>query len=171
MISDNESVDAEENLNYRMRKGSHTPKIKDGQKPLLTSFKRSLSIKNKNFTFSSQVDVDGKASWFRILVIVVTSLITALVPILWVIGQITNISIPYYIWICYIFIFNTILLIAIGKYTTSSFAYPFTNSFLRKSHMRATNARYGAEFQSTVERITSMIKDMSELKKDRSKSK
>jgi len=30
MISDNESVDAEENLNYRMRKGSHTPKIKDG---------------------------------------------------------------------------------------------------------------------------------------------
>jgi len=37
--------------------------------------------------------------------------------------------------------------------------------------MRATNARYGAEFQSTVERITSMIKDMSELKKDKSKSK
>lgn len=30
MNSDNESVDSEENLRYKMRKSSQTPKVKDG---------------------------------------------------------------------------------------------------------------------------------------------
>ncbi len=29
-MSDCDSVDADENLNYKMRKGSHTPRLKDG---------------------------------------------------------------------------------------------------------------------------------------------
>jgi len=66
---------------------------------------------------------------------------------------------------------NTIILIVLGKYATSSFAYPFSNGFIRKSHMRSTNVRYGTEFQSTVERITKMIKDMTENKNYKSGSK
>ncbi len=37
--------------------------------------------------------------------------------------------------------------------------------------MRSTNVRYGTEFQSTVERITKMIKDMTENKNYKSGSK
>ena len=37
--------------------------------------------------------------------------------------------------------------------------------------MRSTNVRYGTEFQNTVERITKMIKDMTENKNSKSSSK
>lgn len=61
------------------------------------------------------------------------------VPLVWFIFQLQVVKkvIPVYWWVLYVFVINTIILIAIGGYATSSFAYPFSNSLVRKSQLRS----------------------------------
>jgi len=86
------------------------------------------------------------------------------VPLVWFFFQFhfDRQRLPAIWWVLYVFVLNTIILIAIGGYATSSFAYPFSNSLVRKDNLRSQNKRYGLEFRRTVERITRMIKDMVE---------
>ena len=49
-----------------------------------------------------------------------------------------------------------------GAYIASTLAYPYSNSILIKRQRDQTNIRFGTEFRRCVERMTRMIKDMTE---------
>jgi hypothetical protein len=52
-----------------------------------------------------------------------------------------------------------------GAYIVSTAAYPYSNSILKKNLSVGTNKRFGLEFSRCVERMTKMIKEMTENQK------
>ena len=109
--------------------------------------------------------MDGKTTCCRLTTIGALTFLAIAVPTVWLLGALDDalfFPVPLSIWILYIFVMNTVILIAIGKYVISSFSYPFSNCCFRGSMRKGYNRRFGLEFSRTVERMTRMIKDMTE---------
>ena len=75
---------------------------------------------------------------------------------------VTDRQIPWWAWLLYVIVVNTTILMIFGSYIASSLAYPYSNSILVKRQRDQTNVRFGTEFRRCVERMTRMIKDMTE---------
>jgi hypothetical protein len=73
-----------------------------------------------------------------------------------------NWYIPWWAWLLYVIVVNTTFLMIFGAYIASTLAYPYSNSILIKRQRDQTNIRFGTEFRRCVERMTRMIKDMTE---------
>jgi len=69
---------------------------------------------------------------------------------------------PWNSWLVYVFILNTTLLMVGGAYIVSTASYPYSNSILVSRLTVNTNSKFGLEFGRCVDRMTRMIKDITE---------
>lgn len=90
--------------------------------------------------------------------------ISILLPTIGVLNylNVLNHKISTKVWLLYILVFNTVMLVWIPKVLASSVAYPFSNSFVKRRQYSQSNTRFGLEFKRCIERMTRMIKETTE---------
>jgi hypothetical protein len=71
-------------------------------------------------------------------------------------------SIPYYAWVIYLLIFNSLVLYILLKFLIRTIPFPFSSQIFSSGVQRAANRKFSLEFRNCVERMTLMIKDMTE---------
>ena len=154
---------------------SATSHLQDSQEPLMCKpqkykFKftseQEVSDQFSTFPITVFVQLNGSSSFCRVATITLLVLTSIALPILSLLNYLKFIHhtfrIPIYAWAIYIVVFNTVALILLGKFLTSSIAYPYSNSFFTSHLKRTSNQRFGQEFSKCVERMTRMIKETTE---------
>lgn len=77
---------------------------------------------------------------------------------------------PWNSWLIYVLIVNTTFLMVGGAYIVSTAAYPYSNSIAVRNLRNTTNRRFGIEFSRCVDRMTRMIKDITETQNSENSS-
>ena len=75
-------------------------------------------------------------------------------------------EIPQWTWLCYIFLFNSIVLLFGIKYCIRTIPFPMSNFVYKNNISRSINRKFAQEFQNSIERMTRMIKDLAERQSD-----
>lgn len=118
-----------------------------------------------NFKFSTKSELAGSPSKCRIVTVIMLVIATLFLPVAILIDKNdthVNWVFPWNSWLVYVLIVNTTVLMVCGAYIVSTAAYPFSNSILKKNLTVSTNKRFGLEFSRCVDRMTRMIKEMTE---------
>lgn len=150
------SYDPNANFKYKQHKSWN-----QNEDPLM-SFEQEDRYK---FDFSTQEELAGKPSKCRILTIVLLVLATLFLPVAILIDKqddYVSWDFPWNSWLVYVLITNTTFVMVGGAYIASTAAYPYSNSILVRNLTRTTNHRFGIEFARLVDRMSRMIKDMTE---------
>lgn len=151
------SVDPNADFMYKQGK-SNNQKIYS--EPLI-----QREIQRYEFKFSSYEDLAGPKSICRVVTIILLVIASLFLPLAVLIDKqngVKNWYVPWWAWLLYVIVVNTTFLMIFGAYIASTLAYPYSNSILVKRLRDQTNVRFGTEFRRCVERMTRMIKDMTE---------
>ena len=150
------SIDPNANFKYRQQKS-----LTQNKDPLL-SFQEEDRY---DFHFSTQKELAGKVSCCRIITISLLLLATLFLPVAILIDKkVDHVDwdFPWNSWLIYVLIVNTTFIMVGGAYIASTADYPYSNSILVRNLTRTTNRRFGVEFAKLVDRMSRMIKDMTE---------
>ena len=118
-----------------------------------------------NFEFSTESDLKGNSNKCRYVFYIGFILGSLAIPAFWYLIEYDYIDIQidlsWWYWLSYILILNALVLFCVSIYATT-LAYPYSNAIFGNQVLRNSNRRYAIEVRRCIDRMTSMIKDITE---------
>ena len=75
-------------------------------------------------------------------------------------------QIPQWTWLCYIFLFNSVVLLFLAKYFIRTIPFPFSNRCYKNNAHRVTDRKFSQEFVTRIERMTLTIRELADRQSD-----
>lgn len=115
-------------------------------------------IQGQPFLFSKESELAGPTQYWRILAVFLLFVLIVSMPTLLLLNQFgvydVYEDIPLWTWLCYIFLFNSVVLLFLAKYSIRTIPFPFSNCYYKNNASRLTDRKFSQEFVTRIERMT-----------------